>query len=101
VLVELTHTVVGRLLPLCESDVVAMLAELDRQVPVFSGLRGLQPWPWPWPRAGLVGCLLSLAPRAQRCVGWATSTDLNPLVATADEYVAVDATFLIDASSAR
>jgi acyl-CoA synthetase (NDP forming) len=86
VLVELRNTVAGRLLPIADDDVAAMLDELDGHG-VFRGLRGGRGWN----RAALASAVLGIAELGQRATSWIESIDVNPLICDDRGCTAVDA----------
>jgi acyl-CoA synthetase (NDP forming) len=86
VLVELTRRVVGRLTPVSDDGIDAILDELA-DAGVFRGLRGGRAWD----RAALRVTLRSVADLVERSAGWLDSIDINPLICTTAGFVAVDA----------
>jgi acetate---CoA ligase (ADP-forming) len=90
VLVELTNTVAGRLLPVTEHDVSAMLDQLGRQG-IFGGLRGGRPWN----RAAMARAVLGIAELGARSSSWLESIDVNPLICDEDGCTAVDALIVL------
>ncbi len=87
VLVELAGGVAGRMLPLDESAVSELVAEVAGSVAHLRGQR-------PWPHDALARVMSGLEQLWQRHGAWLGSVDLNPLIVTDDGVVAVDALFL-------
>jgi acetate---CoA ligase (ADP-forming) len=90
VLVELANTVAGRLLPVTEDDVSAMLDQLGRQG-IFRGLRGGRPWN----RTAMARAVLGIADLGGRSLSWLESIDVNPLICDEDGCTAVDALIVL------
>jgi acetate---CoA ligase (ADP-forming) len=90
VFVELLRRVSGGLAPLNRDDALRMLDELELPA-LFSGFRGKRPWD----REQLATLLRGAGRLAAGGAGWLRSLDVNPLVLTADGFVAVDALCLL------
>lgn len=84
VLVEVAGPVAGRLAPPDELQASALVGEVANRV---FRLRGHQPWPQP----PLVRTVLGLGELWRRHGTWLTSVDVNPLVVTESDAIAVDA----------
>ncbi len=89
IFVELTRTVVGRLLPLADGDIEAMLDELGG-ASVFKGRRGQAAWN----RDALAGAIRGLAALVARAP-WLESVDINPLICDEEGCTAVDALIVL------
>jgi hypothetical protein len=89
IFVELTRTVVGRLLPLADGDIEAMLDELGG-ASVFKGRRGQAAWN----RDALAGAIRVLAALVARAP-WLDSVDINPLICDEEGCTAVDALIVL------
>jgi acetate---CoA ligase (ADP-forming) len=93
IFVELTRTVVGRLLPLADGDIDAMLDELGG-ASVFKGLRGQAAWN----RDALAGAIRGLAGLVARAP-WLESIDINPMICDEHGCTAVDALLVLTAEA--
>jgi acyl-CoA synthetase (NDP forming) len=88
VLVEAAGRVVGRLAPPDEASARALVEEVTNRVERLRGQR-------PWPRDALMRTVLGLGELWHRHGAWLASADLNPLVVTASDVVAVDALMVV------
>ncbi len=91
ILVELTRTVVGALLPVDGLDVESMLDDLGGAT-VFRGLRGTAGWD----RAALAKAVLAVAELGAAGAGWVASIDVNPLICSPSGCVVADALVLVE-----
>jgi acyl-CoA synthetase (NDP forming) len=89
VLIEVLRRIGGRMVPLTEKQALALTHEFD-DTRVFDGLRGRPPWN----RERLAGLLVAAGELAVDSQSWLESLDLNPLIATEDGFVVVDALML-------
>jgi len=96
VLVEVTASVAGRMLPV-DGDAAASLVDEVAGAEVFAALRGHVPWP----TAPLVDVVLALSELWRHHGAWLHSVDLNPLVVTDDGVVAVDALLIARANGSH
>jgi acyl-CoA synthetase (NDP forming) len=90
VFIEVLGRVAGGLAPLDVDDARLMLDSLA-DTGVFAGARGRRPWDYE--QLGVL--LISLGRLAAGAGEWLESLDVNPLVLTADGFVAVDALCLL------
>jgi acyl-CoA synthetase (NDP forming) len=90
VFIEVLGRVVGGLAPLDVHDARLMLDAMA-DTGVFTGARGKRPWD----REQLEDLLVRLGRLAAGAGQWLQSLDVNPLVLTADGFVAVDALCLL------
>ena len=89
ILVEALGRVSGRFLPLERAGAESLVEEVAG-AQLFAGLRGQRPWP----AAPLVEAVMALD-RLWRANGaWLGSLDVNPLIVTEADVVAVDALFV-------
>jgi hypothetical protein len=94
ILVELNRHVVGRMLPLDDGDIDAILDEAGGTT-VFQGLRGGAAWD----RAAVAGALRASGNLASRAASWLQSMDLNPLMCGPQGCVAVDVLMIVNTAS--
>ncbi|MDQ7908551.1 acetate--CoA ligase family protein [Phytohabitans sp. ZYX-F-186] len=90
VLVEALGRVGGRMAPFTRDDARELIDEFA-PVKVMHGFRG-QP---PWDLDALAGILVAAGRLAAGGAGWLASLDINPLIWSADGFVAVDALCLV------
>ncbi|WP_231861215.1 MULTISPECIES: acetate--CoA ligase family protein [Frankia] len=95
ILVELTRTVVGRLLPVDGAVVESMLDELGGAT-VFRGLRAGAGWD----RSALAKAVLAVAELGVAGAGWIGSIDVNPLICSPSGCVVADALVLVERTDA-
>jgi hypothetical protein len=89
ILIEVLRRIGGRMAPLNEDQALALTHEFD-DTRVFDGLRGQTPWN----REQLARLLMTAGELAVETRSWLDSLDLNPLIATEDGFVVVDALML-------
>jgi acyl-CoA synthetase (NDP forming) len=92
VLVELTGSVDGAMLPLTPRAADRLVERVAGDA-VFTRIRGQTPWD----AAPLADAIEAVGRLWERHGSWLASADLNPLVVTADGAVAVDALLVADA----
>ncbi len=85
VAVEARGQVAGRLAPVSPDDAEDLLGEMDT-IGVFAGLRGAAAWD----RPAVAEAVVAISDLVRSAEGWLLSLDVNPLVRTADGFVAVD-----------
>jgi acyl-CoA synthetase (NDP forming) len=90
VFVDVLGRVAGKLAPFTSVDAREMIAEFD-DLGVMRGLRGAPPWPIDRLCEVLVRCgELAAATR-----DWADGIDINPVIMTGDNCIAVDCTWFV------
>jgi acetate---CoA ligase (ADP-forming) len=94
--VEALGQVRGRIVPLTEYDAEQLLQEIDN-MGLFRGTRGRRAWD----RDALLAVLSSASDLVAATASWLISLDVNPLVHTADGFVAVDAAAFVRTVATR
>ncbi len=89
VLIEVAGGVAGRFLPL-DGPAIATLTDEVAGDAAFARLRGQRRWP----RDAVAGLLRGLDAIWREQRQWLGSLDINPLIVTDDEIIAVDALFV-------
>jgi acyl-CoA synthetase (NDP forming) len=90
IFVEVLKRVGGRMAPLRTSDAESLIAEFE-DASIMHGFRG-QP---AWNLKALAGILVAAGNLASAGAEWIDSIDINPLVVTADGFLAVDALCIV------
>jgi acyl-CoA synthetase (NDP forming) len=85
IFVEIFKKVAGARAPFNESDVDAMLAELD-DTRVFEGARGATPWE----REKFKAAVIAAGRLTQSAPQWLETIDINPLAFVEGEFIALD-----------